>query len=345
MHTIDFPHKFARPNDQRAWTELSISIAILISGFAFPAFFPGTLLSLVAGTFAIAVGILRLYSIQHDCGHFSYFSYRPLNTWVGNGISIFSGIAHSVLRHNHNRHHTHLGDLHHRDFHEIFVMTTQEYCNASTSKKICYRIYRHPLTLFLVGPLFIYFIRYRWPRNTKEVGVLDVLMQNIAMFSAWGTIVLLLGWWPFFSLMAASFLAGSLGIFTVYVGHNFEYTYWEHHDRINNRTAALHGASSLKLGALFDFALLNFGFHDLHHYNTKIPCYHLKSCNDAIAKNWNQTVLGPREVIASLKWRLWDEERMAMIAFQTTFLEDIFLGMGGAEKTLRSRIASRRYSD
>ncbi|MEW9922321.1 fatty acid desaturase [Marimonas sp. MJW-29] len=328
MHTIRFPHDFARPDDQRASTELVISIAILLAGLAVPALFPGSLLSFVAGTIFIAVGILRLYSIQHDCGHYSYFSHRPLNTWVGNGISVFSGIAHSVLRHNHNLHHAHLSDLRHRDVHEIFVMTAQEYSNASTAKKIYYRIYRHPLTLFLLGPFIIYFIRYRWPRNTKDVSVLDVLLQNIAMFSFWGAIVLFLGWWPFFSLMAASFLAGSLGIFTVYVGHNFEHTHWERPDRLNIRTAALSGASSLRLGKWFDFTLLNFGFHDLHHYNTRIPCYHLKACNDAIGSGWNQATLGPCEAIASLKWRLWDEERRIMIPFQTTFLQDVFSGNG-----------------
>lgn len=323
MQTIKVPRIYAQPDDRQAWKSLFVSVAIVVLGLGIPSVHAGSWLALFFGALFFAVGILRLYSIQHDCGHYSYFTDRGLNDRAGGCMSVFSGIAHSVLRYNHNLHHAHLGDLSHRDAHEVFVMTRQEYECAPVARKMLYRLYRHPVTLFLIGPLLIYFLRYRWPRNTSKVSIRDVILQNLAMFCFWALVVALLGWWSFYALLLGSFIAGSFGIFVVYVGHNFEETYWRGQERRDARMVALHGASSLRLGRVVDFVLLNFGYHDLHHFNTKIPCYNLKRCNAAIADDWNRAVIGPADAIQSLRWRLWDEASERMIPFPQTLLQEL----------------------
>ncbi len=326
MNSIKVPREYVKADDWTACKALAISVIVVAFGLGVPATFPGSWNSLFVGSVLFGAGILRLYSIQHDCGHYSYFSNRRLNDLLGTSLSLFSGIAHSVLRYNHNLHHAHLGDLKHRDAHEVFVMTRREYEAAPVSKKLFYRIYRHPITLFLVGPFLIYFIQYRWPRNTLKVSIRDVVVQNIAMFAFWSLVVVVLGWWAFYAILLGSLCAGSFGIFVVYVGHNFEETYWRETDSKTAQAAALQGASSLRLGPVVDFVLLNFGFHDLHHYNAKIPCYHLKACNDAIAQDWNSAAIGVREAMECLRWRLWDEDTNRMIPFPQSLRHDIGVG-------------------
>lgn len=327
MVSIKVPREFARADDWLASKALVLSLVIVASGLLVPSFFSGSWVALVVGAVLFGAGILRLYSIQHDCGHYSFFTRRKWNDALGNGLSVFSGIAHSVLQYNHNLHHAHLGDLGHRDVHEVFVMTRREYESAPLSKRLFYRIYRHPMTLFLVAPVLVYFFWYRWPRNTTVVSVRDVLFQNIAMFAFWSLVIAVLGWWSFFALILGSTLAGSFGIFVVYVGHNFEETYWRETADKSTHAAALHGASSLRLGPVVDFVLLNFGFHDLHHYNAKIPCYHLKSCNASIAADWNSAAIGLKDAMESLRWRLWDEDADRMIPFPQSLVQELRVGL------------------
>ncbi len=329
MSSIKVPREFTKPDDRMACKALAISAGVVAAGLAIPALFPGAWLSLTLGSFLFGAGILRLYSIQHDCGHYSFFTNRTWNDLLGNFLCLFSGIAHSVLRYNHNLHHQHLGNLDHRDAHEVYVMTRREYEAAPLFKKLFYRAYRHPITLFLIGPVLIYFVQYRWPRNTLKVSVRDVLLQNIAMFVFWGLIITFLGWWSFYALILGSLLAGSFGIFVVYVGHNFEETYWRQSGDKTAHAAALHGASSLRLGPVVDFALLNFGFHDLHHLNAKIPCYHLKTCNASIAQDWNSAAIDVRGALSCLKWRLWDEDTNRMIPFPHSLRHDLSLDWRG----------------
>ncbi len=333
MNSIKVPRQFARADNWSACKALAISVIVVALGLGVPAAFPGSWLALLGGALLFGAGILRLYSIQHDCGHYSYFPDRKLNDLLGNCLSIFSGIAHSVLRYNHNLHHLHLGDLEYRDVHEVYVMTRREYEAAPVSKKLFYRVYRHPVTLFLLGPLLVYFVQYRWPRNTLKISVRDVLLQNFAMFGFWFLVVTFLGWWAFYALILGSILAGSFGIFVVYVGHNFEETYWRDTGNKSAHAAALNGASSLRLGVLVDFVLLNFGFHDLHHYNAKIPCYRLKECNAAIAQDWNNAAIGLKESVECLRWRLWDEDANRMIPFPQSFRRDIRFGLARASRS------------
>lgn len=314
---------FSRADDARAWKSLWLSLAIAATGLLLPAILPGSWPALLAGAVPFGTGVLRLYSIQHDCGHYSYFTSRRRNDFVGNCLSIFSGIAHSVLRYNHNRHHAHLGDLFYRDDHEIFTMTVTEYLEAPRIRKLAYRIYRHPATLFLIGPIWVYFIRYRWPRNAAKVAPWDVLAQNAAMFAFWAAVALLLGWWSFYAILLGSFLAGSFGIFVVYVGHNFENTYWTQSEDRNFREAALTGSSYLDLGVVVDFVLLNFGYHDLHHLNVKVPCYNLKSCHRAMSGDLAHARIGFREAGTCLTWRLWDEASFRMVRFPQTLVGEV----------------------
>lgn len=299
-----------------------MSFTILASALFLGAVWPGSYWALGLASFLYAIGALRLYSISHDCGHYSYVTNRRANDVLGRVLGIFTGNTHSAMQYNHNLHHANLGDLNCRADHEIYTMTLREYNAASFKRRLLYRIYRSPFTLFVLGPIWTYFIRYRWPRNAHKVPLRDIAFQNVAMAIYWGLVAWLLGAWALLVVILGSYLGGSFGIFVVYVGHNFEKAYWEMSQNLNQQEAALSGASILDLGWLPNFALMNFGFHDLHHLNSRIPSYRLKKCHETLSSMLNPTRITYEEAWRSLHWRLWDEGSGRMVPFprRTSFL-------------------------
>jgi hypothetical protein len=73
---------------------------------------------------------VRLYVLQHDCGHGSLYSTKRANDLAGHGLSVFTLTPYRVMQFNHNEHHSHLGNLEERDTTEIFTMTLREWEEA-----------------------------------------------------------------------------------------------------------------------------------------------------------------------------------------------------------------------
>ena len=223
-----FTHRYARPNDIRA-------LAAYLATFAAYAFgFIAVFWGLGAGLWGVAVlgwgltafAIVRLYVIQHDCGHQSYFSRAIWNDWAGQLLSILSLSPYETMKSNHNRHHRYVGDLDHREDGEVYTMTLAEWEAASPWARRLYRAYRAPWIMLPLGALFTYFIRYRWPKNTATVGRRGVLLHNLALglwLTALWAVAGELGLWIWFG---TSLTAGILGVFQVYLQHNFEEIWW-----------------------------------------------------------------------------------------------------------------------
>jgi len=138
------------------------------------------------GTWALAAPLVvinamagvRLYVLQHDCGHHSLFSRRWMNDWAGYALSTFTLTPYRAMQYNHNEHHRFLGDLDARRAGEIHTMTLREWQAADWKTRLLYRLYRNPLILIPIGGLFVYVIRYRWPKNTMKVGPTGVLCMT-----------------------------------------------------------------------------------------------------------------------------------------------------------------------
>jgi Fatty acid desaturase len=64
----------------------------------------GLLLAVPAAGF-----LVRLFMIQHDCGHGSFFHRRRANDWVGRVIGVLTLTPYDFWRHSHALHHAKLG--------------------------------------------------------------------------------------------------------------------------------------------------------------------------------------------------------------------------------------------
>lgn len=307
---------FARPNNALGALHLIISLAMYFGAIAVGIGFWGNPLVVLLSIVVFAGACVRLFGVQHDNGHLNYFSSRKANVWVGVLLGAFTCNPFHAMRYNHNRHHAYIGNLDHVESHEVWTMSVQDYLAAPLKTRIVYRVYRSAPVLFCLGPIFVYLIRFRWPRNAMRVGWWDAVIQNLLMAAWWGVLFLMAGWVGIQYIVLALCCTVSVGMVMIYSGHNHEDTYWERDGDVDFEEASLKGSSVLTFGPIFDFMTFNFAYHDLHHLNSKVPAYYLRACYCALEDQLDSRRLSAWEAVASIQWKLWDEENGKMIRFR-----------------------------
>jgi acyl-lipid omega-6 desaturase (Delta-12 desaturase) len=267
------------------------------------------------GVIALAFAGVRLYVLQHDLGHLSLFETKRQNEVWGYLVSPFTMAAYPQMRYNHNMHHAYVGDLDARETTEIHTMTLREWNEAGFWKRLYYRLYRHPLVLIPVGSFYTYFIAYRWPKNAGKVGLGAILAHNAALLVYFGALYVLAGWAGVLVVALAVWLGGMLGVFLVYLQHNFEGTWWDRRPELDPARAAIQGGSCLDFGWWFDEAVANITKHDIHHLVASIPCYRLRAAHRELEKTHHLRRIGFREALHAFSLRLWDEDAGALVPF------------------------------
>ncbi|WP_406649677.1 fatty acid desaturase [Aliisedimentitalea scapharcae] len=272
-------------------------------------------LILVVAGMVHAFSAVRLYVLQHDCGHHSLFESRSQNELAGHVLSPFTFAPFEVMKQNHNLHHAGVGNLEQRETGEIHTMTLREWKQAGFGTRLFYRLYRSPWILIPVGSMFTYFIRYRWPKNTMRFGVAGVLLHNVSIVVFLGCLYALAGTTGVLIWLLFSFVGGMIGVFLVYLQHNFEDTYWGRRPDLDPQRAAIQGASCLDFGWFFDLAVANITLHDIHHFNARIPSYRLRTCHHSMPEDMAPRRIGFIEAVQALKLKLWDEDRQRLVPF------------------------------
>ncbi len=308
--------KYAHKSDAMGALSLTASIAAYFLLLGAAGYFAGQLYISLPLIVILAFAMVRLYVLQHDCGHDSLFATKVLNSVAGYILSVFSLTPFRVMQYNHNQHHAYLGNLEHRETTEIFTMTLAEWNKAPLRTRLWYRLYRNPFIMLSLGGILTYFIAYRWPRNTNKVGAIGVVAHNLMVAALVGLIYLTLGWAGIAIWFASGVIAGVVGVFLVYLQHNFEETYWDKKPDLDFRKATLVGSSSLDLGHWWDIGTGNIAYHDLHHFNPGIPSYNLRHCQRDLPENLKMhDVIRWPQALASFKLRLWDEEQEKLVPF------------------------------
>lgn len=265
---------------------------------------------------ALASG--RLYVLEHDFGHLSFFKKKAHNILAGHAVSPFTLAEFYTMQYNHDEHHRQIGNLEHREAGEIHTMTLAEWEQAGFWQRLYYRLYRNPFVLIPLGAFYTYFLVWRFPKNTMKVAPWSVLVHNIVLFAWWGLIYVLAGWIGVFTIWLSIFVAGMLGVALVYLQHNFEDTYWDRRPDLSFDQAAIQGASCLSFGWVFDEAVANITKHDIHHLNASIPCYRLRQAHRELEEEFPLRRIGFREALYAFTLKLWDEETGQLVPFPKT---------------------------
>ena len=311
--------RYREPIRSRSLIELGLTLVPFVAIWAHAAWaatwslWAGVALSSVNGLF-----LVRVFAIQHDCGHGSFFASRRANTWLGRALGVLTVTPYDVWRHAHSVHHASTGNLDRRGVGDIDTRTLAEYRAMSLPRRILYRLYRHPLVVLGIFPTYVFVLENRLPVGFMTAGPMwwvSCMATNVGIAALCGVGMWLLGPVPFLAAhLPAIVVAATIGVWLFYIQHQFEDAFWEQEENWRLHDAALHGSSHYDLPAVLRWLTANIGIHHVHHLNSRIPFYRLREVLRDHPDLVDVGRLTLRSSIACLKLRLWDEEARKLVA-------------------------------
>jgi omega-6 fatty acid desaturase (delta-12 desaturase) len=261
--------------------------------------------------------LVRTFIVFHDCAHGSLFPSKRANQYVGRLLGLMVLAPFMRWRHDHAVHHATSGDLERRGVGDIPTLTISEYQARSTRGRLAYRLFRNPLVMFGLGPVFAMIVgpriatRAQRPRMRHSVLATDaVLLAVVGGLCLWiGVGNFLVVWAP------AAMIAGSAGIWLFYVQHQFEDAYWQSPTEWSYADAALRGSSYLRLPKILQFFTGNIGLHHVHHLNARVPNYNLQRAHDENPVFHDVPQLTLRRAMGTVRLKLWDEDQGKLVSF------------------------------
>jgi Fatty acid desaturase len=337
MNTHVFPPAPIAEDDPAAWLKRLAqyrqprigrsAFELLVTLVPFAAFWAAACWSVVNGFWPGLIAILptsafllRLFMIQHDCGHGSFFGRRSLDDWTGRLLGILTLTPYDYWRRAHAAHHASAGNLDERGIGDITTLTVEEYLSASPARRLGYRLYRHPVVMFGIGPAWLFLLKQRLPFGMMRSGALpwvSTMATNAAVAVLVASIVWTVGILPVLLVhLPVVLLAGAAGIWLFYVQHQFEETHWSPAEDWKFPRAALHGASHYDLPPALHWITGNIGIHHVHHLSSRIPYYRLPEVlrdHPELAGIGRITI---RDSLKCVKLVLWDERRHKLVSFR-----------------------------
>ena len=310
---------FSKAETQTAVRQLVVTLLLYASGWVAMYF------SLQVGywlTLLLAIPtagfMIRIFIFFHDCGHNSFLpstrANRRLGFWLG--ILVFTPgeqwwKAHAI-------HHATSGNLDRRGVGDVTTLTVDEYLKLPILGRLGYRLFRHPLVMFGLGPLFMFLIKHRiaYPRFGKRE-TMSVVWTNLGILALAVGLNLLMGFQNYLLVqLPILWLGGMSGIWMFYVQHQFESSYWARHPEWEYIASAFEGASYYQLPKVLQWFTGNIGFHHIHHLSPKVPNYRLEKAYNANEILRRPLTLTIRESLRTIPLTLIDEANDRMISFR-----------------------------
>jgi omega-6 fatty acid desaturase (delta-12 desaturase) len=312
--------KYREPNTIRSAYELGASVVPFLALWGLACWVAQvSYLGALAISIVNAGFLLRLFCIQHDCGHGSFFGNRTVSDWVGRVLGVATLTPYAVWRRSHSIHHSHAGDLGHRGIGDVMTLTVDEYQKLSVLRKLQYRVYRHPVVLFGLGPAYIFMLQNRLPVGLMDQGRkywVSAMGTNLAIAAVLGLIVYFGGLTALLLVfLPTTMIAASIGMWLFFIQHQFEDTHWDHAPDWQLHEAALHGSSHFDLPPILRWFTANIGIHHVHHLYSRIPFYRLPE----VLRDHEELVdCGRMTLMQSFKCvglDLWDEQNRKLVSF------------------------------
>lgn len=264
--------------------------------------------------------LVRLFMIQHDCGHGAFFASRTANNILGFLLGVLSLTPYAYWRKTHAIHHATSGNLDRRGLGDIQTLTVKEYFALPALARFGYRLYRTPIVMFLIGPAFHFIVKHRfpwdlpasWRREWRSIHLTNLVLALIVCVGG-----MTLGWQRFVLLqLPVTLIASTLGVWLFYVQHQYAGTYWRSQSEWDYHAAALQGSSHYDLPPILRWLTANIGLHHIHHLNSRIPNYKLQQCYDETPALQQGTRLTLWKSLRCPFLKLWDEERQRLVGFR-----------------------------
>jgi len=261
--------------------------------------------------------LLRTFILFHDCTHGSFLPSRKWNNRLGVALGLLVMQPFQNWRHHHVAHHGSAGDLDRRGTGDVHTLTVAEYQARPWRGRLAYWLFRHPLVMFGIGPVWSLVVAPRFmPDNPSKRIRKSVAWTNVVLVLAITGICFAIGWWEYLLIQLPTVIgAGTAGVWLFYVQHQFEDVYWVNGDEWSYAEAALQGSSYLKLPQPLQFFTGNIGLHHVHHLNACIPNYNLQRAHDENEIFHQVPILTFWQGIRSVRLKLVDEKGGRLVTF------------------------------
>jgi acyl-lipid omega-6 desaturase (Delta-12 desaturase) len=274
---------------------------------------------LAGGLSVVAAGfLLRTFIVFHDCAHGSFLPSKRANAMLGAALGVLVYTPFALWRREHAIHHATAGDLDRRGVGDVQTLTVDEYLARPWWGRLRYWLFRNPLVMFGLGPLWVVLLGPRvvsWssPRRLQR----SVLGTDLVLVVVIAVLCWLLGWQGFLVVqLPALLVSGSIGIWLFYVQHQFEDTYWQSSENWSYDDAALQGSSYLRLPRVLQFLTGNIGLHHVHHLSARIPNYNLQAAHEENAALHGVPTISLLDGLRATRLKLWDERQRKLVGFR-----------------------------
>ena len=238
---------------------------------------------------------------------------------MGRVIGVLTLTPYDFWRRMHAAHHANSGNLDRRGLGDVKTLTVREY--LARSGRLCYRLYRHPIVMFGIGPAYLFVLQQRLQVGMLRGGGWGLWLSTMATNFAIALVVAVLIWCvgvgPFLLVhLPITLITGSVGVWLFYVQYQFDPTFW-----------ARDGESTPpRSGPVWQFALRPAGNSELVHGEYRrapySPPVHRHSLLPPAASTPRPSQL--REVsrgtllqsFTCVRLALWDEGRGRLISFR-----------------------------
>jgi omega-6 fatty acid desaturase (delta-12 desaturase) len=319
---VQILNRYREPNRTRGIVELTITALPLAALWAAAWYlyslgwwWASLLVAIPASGFMV-----RLFMIQHDCSHGSFFPRRWANDWVGRVLGVITMTPYDFWRRTHAAHHATSGNLDRRGLGDVDVLTVDEYFALSRWGRLRYRLYRNPIVLFGLGPGYLFLLRQRLPFGLIRAGWrpwISTQATNAAIVVVATILISLIGVDAFFLVhLPIILLAATAGVWLFYVQHQFESTFWSGNPDWDVHQAALHGSSYYDLPTPLRWITANIGIHHVHHLCSRIPYYRLPH---VLRDHPELRAVGRITLLQSfrcVRLVLWDEAQCRLVSFR-----------------------------
>jgi acyl-lipid omega-6 desaturase (Delta-12 desaturase) len=303
---------------------------------------------------------LRCFSLMHDCGHYSLFSSKKVNRFVGFMLGVLNAMPQYSWSRDHAYHHKTNGDWERyrgvADF-----LSIDEFAKLNQKDRQTYQFIRQPI-MAIPGGFFYLAIA---PRLALVLGIYDLtrdvftnlkkdshpklseiiaahkskhwqspiefwdlLLNNICVITSWIMFSYLLGAGFFLSVYSIVLtLSAVVFICVFFVQHIFEGSYAHKTESWDYLSGAIEGSSYLELPLLLKWFTADIGYHNIHHLSERIPNYHLEACHyQNIHLLSKAKTLRISDMLDCARFILWDADSNSLVSVESLSLnQDIQL--------------------
>ena len=312
--------RYREPSPGRALFELGITLVSLVALWVLMwlsldvSYWLTLLLAIPAAGF-----LVRLFLIQHDCGHGAFFSGHALNDWVGRALGVLTFTPYDYWKRNHAVHHATSSNLDRRGIGDIETLTVEEYRARSWAGRMADRLYRNAIVMFAIGAPYVFLLKQRLPFYQMRAGWrpwVSTMATNAGIAGAAALMMWLVGAGPFLLVHGPiMLLAAAMGVWLFYVQHQFEDVVWMRNDNWALQKAALAGSSYYDLPGVLRWFTANIGIHHVHHLNSRIPFYRLQQVLRDHPELKQVGRLTLKDSLRSVRLTLWCEDRQKLVSF------------------------------